>query len=136
MFRSIDGVLDARSGYTGGQAKNPTYEDVCTGATGHAESVLVTYDDAIVSYERLLDAFWTGHDPTTRDRQGYDVGTQYRSVIFYHTPEQREAANRSLAALESSAKYKDPIVTKVVAAPEFYSAEEYHQQYLRKAQGA
>lgn len=135
LFRQIDGVLDAHSGYAGGQTKDPTYENVCTGSTGHAESVLVTYDDAIVSYDVLLDAFWSGHNPTTLDRQGPDVGTQYRSVIFYHTQEQQEMATRSLAALEKSTKYQDPIVTRIIAASEFYKAEEYHQQYLKKSQG-
>ena len=136
MFRQIPGVLDASSGYAGGKTADPTYERVCTGATGHAESVLVTYDDSAVSYDRLLDAFWSGHDPTTKDRQGYDVGTQYRSVIFYHTPEQAEAARRSLEALEGSGKHPDPIVTQILPASDFYRAEEYHQQYLRKSQRA
>ena len=136
MFRQIDGVIDAHSGYSGGDTKNPNYGDVCAGTTGHAESVLVTYDDTRASYDKLLDAFWSGHDPTTKDRQGYDVGTQYRSVIFYHTPEQQESAKQSLAALESSGRYQNPVVTKIVPSSEFYKAEEYHQQYLRKAQKA
>ena len=136
LFRQIDGVIDARSGYTGGKQSNPTYENVCSGSTGHAESVLVTYDDTRVSYEKLLDVFWSGHDPTTRDRQGYDVGTQYRSVIFYHTQEQKEIAIRVIARLGNSGKYKNPIVTQIAAAAQFYNAEEYHQQYIRKSQNA
>lgn len=136
MFRQMNGVIDARSGYAGGTVKDPTYESVCTGATGHAESVLVTYDDSAIGYDALLDAFWSSHNPTTKDRQGPDVGTQYRSAIFYHTQEQREAAERSLKALAASGKHKDPIVTRIAPASEFYDAEEYHQQYLRKARGA
>lgn len=135
MFRGIPGVIDARSGYSGGSAKNPTYEDVCTGATGHAESVMVTYDDDVVGYARLLEAFWSGHDPTTPNRQGPDVGTQYRSAIFYHTPEQEAAARRSAGDLERTGRLGAPIVTQILPAAEFYEAEEYHQQYIRKAQG-
>lgn len=136
LFRRIRGVLVARSGYAGGGTKNPTYESVCTGTTGHAESVMITYDSSVVGYDKLLDAFWSCHDPTTRDRQGYDIGTQYRSVIFYHTLSQAEAARRSLATLDSSGKYTNPIVTQIVPASEFYEAEEYHQEYIRKAEAA
>ncbi|RNJ71426.1 MAG: peptide-methionine (S)-S-oxide reductase [Thaumarchaeota archaeon S15] len=134
MFRQIPGVIDARSGYSGGGAKDPTYEDVCTGATGHAESVLVTYDDAVVAYGRLLEAFWSGHDPTTPNRQGPDIGTQYRSAIFFHTPAQEAEARRSAEDLARSGRLRAPIVTQILPASEFYEAEEYHQQYIRKAQ--
>jgi len=134
MFRQIPGVIDARSGYSGGGAKDPTYEDVCTGATGHAESVLVTYDDAVVAYGRLLEAFWSGHDPTTPNRQGPDIGTQYRSAICFHTPAQEAEARRSAEDLARSGRLRAPIVTQILPASEFYEAEEYHQQYIRKAQ--
>jgi peptide-methionine (S)-S-oxide reductase len=119
-------------GYQGGTLKNPTYEDVCSGRTGHAEVVHVEYDPKKISYDKLLDLFWTEHDPTTPNRQGPDVGTQYRSVIFYYTPAQKQAAETSKAKLEASGRFKRPIVTQIVAAPEFYRAEEYHQRYLEK----
>jgi len=135
MFRQIPGVTDVRSGYSGGDSKDPTYEDVCTGATGHAESVMVTYDEDAVGYGRLLEAFWSGHDPTTPNRQGPDVGTQYRSAIFFHTPEQEAAARRSADELARSGRLRAPIVTQILPASEFYEAEEYHQQYIRKARG-
>jgi peptide-methionine (S)-S-oxide reductase len=119
-------------GYLGGTLPNPTYKDVCTGRTGHAEVVQVEYDPAEVSYERLLEVFWANHNPTTLNRQGWDVGTQYRSAIFYHTPEQEAAALASKAALDASGTWKKPIVTEITLASEFYRAEEYHQQYLAK----
>lgn len=131
-FMQIDGVGDARSGYAGGTKASPTYEEVCTGTTGHAEVVEVTYDPARVSYDQLLDAFWKMHDPTTRNRQGPDVGTQYRSVIFYHDEEQRRAAESSRAKQNESGLYRGPIVTLVEAAGPFYEAEDYHQRYLEK----
>jgi peptide-methionine (S)-S-oxide reductase len=131
-FRSIKGVTEAAVGYAGGTRENPTYEDVCTDETGHAEVVQVEFDPAIVSYEKLLDVFFANHNPTTLNRQGPDVGTQYRSVIFYHSPEQRAAAEASKAALEKSAKFRLPIVTQIEPAPKFYRAEEYHQRYLEK----
>jgi peptide-methionine (S)-S-oxide reductase len=131
-FRSIAGVTDAAVGYAGGTTENPTYEDVCSDETGHAEVVQVDFDPALVSYEKLLDVFWASHNPTTRNRQGPDVGTQYRSVIFYHSPEQRTAAEASKAALEKSGKFRSPIVTQIEPAPKFYRAEEYHQRYLEK----
>ena len=131
-FRKIKGVTDVAVGYAGGKTENPTYEDVCSDDTGHAEVVEVNYDPAQVSYEQLLDTFWANHDPTTRNRQGPDVGTQYRSVIFYYTPEQRAAAENSKAQLDKSGRFRRPIVTEIEPAPQFYRAEEYHQRYLEK----
>ena len=131
-FRQIDGVTDAISGYSGGTTVNPTYKDVCTGTTGHAEVVEVTYDPARVTYEQLLDAFWKMHDPTTRDRQGPDVGSQYRSAIFYHDEEQKRLAEASKTAQDASKLYRGPIVTLVQPVGPFYEAEDYHQRYLEK----
>lgn len=131
-FRQVKGVVSTSVGYEGGMFPNPTYRDVCTNKTGHAEVVEVDYDPSRVSYEDLLMVFWTNHDPTTLNRQGPDVGTQYRSVIFFHTPEQQAAALASREKLQSTGKYKRPIVTHVVPAAQFYRAEEYHQQYLEK----
>jgi peptide-methionine (S)-S-oxide reductase len=119
-------------GYMGGTLKNPTYEDVCTDRTGHAEVVRVEYDPSKVSYDGLLKIFWEVHDPTTLNRQGPDVGTQYRSVIFFHTPEQEAAAKASKEQLEKLRVYKRPIVTEIIPASEFWRAEEYHQQYFEK----
>jgi len=131
-FRELPGVRETTVGYQGGTTKNPSYEDVCTGRTGHAEVVHVEYDPAETSYDKLLELFWAEHDPTTPNRQGPDVGTQYRSVIFYYTPAQKEAAEASKAKLEASGHFRRPIVTQIVPAPDFYSAEEYHQRYLEK----
>ena len=132
-FRQLPkGVVSTAVGYEGGTMKNPTYRDVCTDRTGHAEVVEVEYDPEKVSYEDLLKVFWANHDPTTLNRQGPDVGTQYRSVIFYHTPEQQVAALASKEKLEKSGRYRRPIVTEIVPATSFYRAEEYHQQYLEK----
>jgi peptide-methionine (S)-S-oxide reductase len=131
-FRNVEGVTDAAVGYAGGTKENPTYEDVCTDETGHAEVVQVEFDPARVSYEKLLDVFWANHNPTTLNRQGPDVGRQYRSVIFYHSPEQKRAAEESKAALEKNGRFRQPIVTQVEPAPKFYRAEEYHQRYLEK----
>lgn len=131
-FRQIPGVVDVVVGYAGGSLPNPTYQDVCTNRTGHAEVVQVTYDPARVSYEQLLDVFWENHNPTTKNRQGPDVGTQYRSVIFYHSPEQERAARASKQQLESAGQYYQPIVTEIVAVQPFYRAEEYHQRYFEK----
>lgn len=132
-FREIKGVVDATVGYSGGQTKAPTYKDVCTDKTGHAEAVLVEYDPAQVTYEQLLDAFWAMHDPTTPNRQGPDAGSQYRSAIFYHSQEQQKAAQASKERLAKSAKFKGrKIVTEIVPAGDFYRAEEYHQRYLEK----
>jgi methionine-S-sulfoxide reductase len=131
-FGKIKGVLSTVVGYTGGKMENPTYKDVCTDKTGHAEVVRVTYDPSIVSYEELLEYFWDMHNPTTLNRQGWDVGTQYRSAVFYHSEEQKEAALRLKEKLDKSAKYKKPIVTEIVPAGKFYRAEEYHQKYHEK----
>lgn len=131
-FRRIPGVTSTQVGYMGGTLKNPTYKDVCTHRTGHAEVVEVTYDPTKLSYEQLLDVFWQVHDPTQLDRQGPDVGTQYRSVIFFHSPEQAAAARASQEKLERSGAFQRPIVTAIVPASEFWRGEEYHQQYLEK----
>ncbi|MDX1385928.1 MAG: peptide-methionine (S)-S-oxide reductase MsrA [Thermoanaerobaculia bacterium] len=131
-FRQLDGVLSTRVGYTGGTAERPTYKDVCSGATGHAEAVEVTYDPERVSYEALLEAFWSNHDPTTRDRQGPDVGSQYRSAIFFHSGEQQRAAAASRDRLTEEGRFRRPIVTQLVPAATFWEAEDYHQQYLEK----
>jgi peptide-methionine (S)-S-oxide reductase len=131
-FRQIPGVVDAAVGYAGGDFPNPTYRDVCTDMTGHAEVVEVEYDPEKVGYDELLRVFWENHDPTTLNRQGPDVGTQYRSVIFYHTPEQQAAARASKEKLDASGRFRRPIVTKIEPAPRFYRAEEYHQRYLEK----
>jgi len=131
-FRQIEGVLETAVGYLGGRTENPTYESVCSGRSGHAETVEVEYDPAKVSYERLLDVFWENHDPTTLNRQGPDVGEQYRSAIFFRTPEQEAAAIASKETREKSGRYKRPIVTEITPASTFYRAEEYHQRYLEK----
>jgi peptide-methionine (S)-S-oxide reductase len=131
-FRQLPGVSSAVVGYAGGATENPTYEQVCTDETGHAEVVEVEFDPAEVRYEQLLDVFWANHDPTTLNRQGPDVGTQYRSVIFYHSPEQKTAAEASKANMDASGRFRRPIVTQIEPAPTFYRAEEYHQRYLEK----
>jgi len=131
-FRNVSGVKDALVGYLGGTLANPTYKDVCTGRTGHAEVVQVQYDPGEVSYDRLLDVFWENHDPTTLNRQGPDVGTQYRSAIFYHTPQQKATAEASKARLEASGRLRRPVVTEITEASTFYPAEDYHQRYLEK----
>ena len=131
-FRNVPGVKDALVGYLGGTLPNPTYKDVCTGRTGHAEVVQVKYDPAEVSYENLIEVFWQNHDPTTLNRQGPDVGTQYRSAIFYHSPEQKRAAEESKSRLDASGRFRRPIVTEITEASTFYPAEDYHQRYLEK----
>ena len=131
-FRQVEGVLSTAVGYEGGRTENPTYEQVCTNTTGHAETVQVEYDPSRVSYEQLLDVFWDNHDPTQLNRQGPDVGTQYRSAVFFHTPEQQAAAIASREQRSASGQYKRPIVTEITPASKFYRAEEYHQQYLEK----
>ena len=129
-FRRLDGVVKTCVGYTGGTVENPTYKDVCSGRTGHAEAVRVTFDPAKISYERLLDVFWASHDPTQLNRQGPDIGTQYRSAIFTHTPEQERLARESKAKLDGA--FGRPVVTEIEPAGPFYMAEDYHQQYLEK----
>lgn len=131
-FRKINGVLDTAVGYIGGTSDNPTYEQVCTSETGHAEVVQIQYDSSIVSYEELLSVFWENHNPTTLNRQGLDIGSQYRSAIFFHTLEQKAAALQSREKLAQSGRYKRPIVTEITPASKFYQAEEYHQRYLEK----
>ena len=131
-FRQIPGVVDTAVGYLGGQKQNPTYQDVCSDETGHAEVVQVTYDPAKVNYEKLLDVFWEAHDPTTVNRQGPDIGTQYRSAIFFHSPEQERIARASKERMQGSGKFRRPIVTEITPASTFYRAEEYNQKYLAK----
>ncbi|MEO8189457.1 MAG: peptide-methionine (S)-S-oxide reductase MsrA [Acidobacteriota bacterium] len=131
-FRQVPGVLSTAVGYSGGNLQDPTYRDVCGGRTGHAEVVDVEYDPARVSYDRLLDVFWENHDPTTLNRQGPDVGEQYRSAVFFHDAEQEEAARASKEKLEKSGRYRRPVVTEITPAAQFWRAEDYHQQYLEK----
>lgn len=131
-FRKLDGVVETSVGYSGGHLDNPSYEQVCTGRTGHAETVRVEFDSETISYEALLDVFWNVHDPTQKDRQGPDVGSQYRSVIFTHDQSQAEAAEASKCALEASAMYSRPIATTVEPAMQFFLAEDSHQQYFEK----
>jgi peptide-methionine (S)-S-oxide reductase len=131
-FRQLPGVISTRVGYIGGQTPNPTYQEVCTDRTGHAEAVEVEYDPSKISYEQLLNVFWENHDPTTLNRQGPDRGTQYRSAIFFHTPEQETQAKASKESWDKSGRFRNKIVTQIVRAPAFYQAEDYHQQYLEK----
>jgi len=131
-FRQLPGVISTRVGYIGGKTENPTYKDVCTDTTGHAEAVEVDYDPSKISYNKLLDVFWENHDPTQLNRQGPDWGKQYRSAIFYHSPEQEKEAKASKEKLEKSHRFSKPIVTQIVPAVTFYEAEDYHQQYLEK----
>ncbi|HEY9686196.1 MAG TPA: peptide-methionine (S)-S-oxide reductase MsrA [Coleofasciculaceae cyanobacterium] len=131
-FRQMNGVVSTKVGYTGGHLQNPTYQDVCTDTTGHAEAVQVTFDPERVTYEALLEKFWTLHNPTTPNRQGPDIGSQYRSAIFYHSPAQEAAAHAAKERLEKSGRFPRPIVTEVVPVAPFYEAEEYHQQYVQK----
>jgi len=131
-FRNLEGVQETAVGYAGGTMENPSYQNVCTDRTGHAEVVQVEFDPEKISYRQLLDVFWANHDPTTRNRQGPDVGTQYRSVVFYHSPEQKAETEAAKDALEKSGRFSRPIVTQIEPAPEFYRAEEYHQRYLEK----
>ena len=131
-FRQTAGVIDAAVGYCGGTTQNPTYQDVCTGTTGHAEVVHLQFDPDTISYEELLNVFFNCHNPTTRNRQGPDFGTQYRSVIFYHTPEQRQMAEKVKSQIDQTDRWENPIVTEISPVAEFYRGEEYHQQYLEK----
>ena len=132
IYDELKGVEDVVSGYAGGSVENPSYQAVCTGATGHAEVVQVTFDPQVVSFKELLEVFFTIHDPTTLNRQGADVGTQYRSAIFYHSPEQKAAAGQVIAEISAAGIWPDPIVTEVVPLEAFYPAEDYHQEYFRK----
>lgn len=134
-FRKIKGVKSTTVGYTGGRWENPTYNDVCADLTGHAEAIQLQYDPQEVSYEDLLEVFWSIHNPTTKNRQGFDYGFQYRSVIFYHTPEQELSARRSIEELEKSGRFRNRIVTEIEPAATFYKAEEYHQKYYEKKGG-
>lgn len=131
-FREIPGVISTKVGYTGGTLTNPTYKDVCTGTTGHAEAVEIEFEPEVISYEKLLKVFWKIHDPTLLNRQGPDIGTQYRSAIFFHTPEQETIAKESKEKLEIYGNIKSKIVTDIVPAGEFFCAEEYHQKYYEK----
>jgi peptide-methionine (S)-S-oxide reductase len=135
VFQRLKGVYTVVSGYAGGRRPNPTYQQVCTGVTGHAEVAQITFDPDIISYEELLDVFWHTHDPTTLNRQGADVGTQYRSVIFYHDDRQREIAERSKAEADASDLWPDPIVTEIAPLTDFYPAEDYHQNYFNTNPG-
>lgn len=134
-FRQVKGVTDAAVGYTGGHTDNPTYPEVCTDTTGHAEAVEVTFEPHVVSYDQLLDVFWAIHDPTQFNRQGPDVGSQYRSAIFYHSEAQRQAAEESKQRLEASGKFRRRIVTEIAPASAFWRAEDYHQQYFARRGG-
>lgn len=131
IFQRLKGVIKVESGYAGGNYKNPTYEDVCTGSTGHAEVIQITYEPAVISYKELLEIFWKMHDPTTLNRQGADVGTQYRSVIFYHTREQKALADAYKTELNKEKVYPSPIVTEIAPFTNFYVAENYHQNYFK-----
>jgi len=131
-FRRVPGVLDAAVGYCGGRTENPSYQDVCTDTTGHAEVVQVTFDPEKLSYDQLLNVFWTIHDPTQVNRQGPDYGAQYRTAIFFHSPEQEAAAKKSKQAIEASGKLRRPVATEITPAGPFWRAEEYHQRYLEK----
>ncbi len=131
VFERLAGVTSVISGYSGGEVKNPSYREVCTGRTGHAEVCQIHYDPKVVSYEELLDVFWHTHDPTTLDRQGNDVGTQYRSVIFYHSEEQKRLAEKSKAEIEASGLFDGPVVTRIAPFRNFYKAEDYHQDYFK-----
>ncbi len=131
-FQKVPGVVDTAAGYSGGETENPTYKDVCTGETGHAEVVQVTFDSTQVNYETLLEVFWQSHDPTQINRQGPDFGAQYRSAIYFHSPEQETIAKKSRAALDASGRLRRPIATEITPAGKFFRAEEYHQKYLQK----
>jgi len=132
LLSKTKGVKSTKVGYVGGQLPNPTYEEVCTDKTGHAEAVEVEYDPDEISYEELLDVFWNNHNPTTLNRQGPDMGIQYRSAIFYHNDEQKEIAEKSKQLLDKSGQFENPVVTEIVPIPTFYKAEEYHQNYFKK----
>ena len=135
VFQELKGVEQVQSGYAGGRVPNPSYQAVCTGTTGHAEVVQITFDPDVISFRDLLDVFFTIHDPTTLNRQGNDVGTQYRSAVFYHTPEQKTATEQAITELQVAHTWDDPIVTEVVPFTVFYPAEEYHRDYFRRNPG-
>lgn len=130
IFKSLKGVETVESGYSGGKIKNPTYREVCSGLTGHAEVIQITFDPSVITYDELLEVFWETHDPTTLNRQGADVGTQYRSAVFYHTPEQKQAAEKYKSELNRQNVYNKPVVTEITPFDTFYKAEDYHQNYL------
>jgi peptide-methionine (S)-S-oxide reductase len=132
VFRTTPGVIDTKVGYTGGHVKDPTYDMVCADNTGHAEAVQVEYDPQKISFDKLLNIFWSNHNPTTPNRQGFDIGTQYRSAIFFHSPEQETLAKESKENLNNSSKFSEPIITEIKPASTFYTAEEYHQKYFTK----
>jgi peptide-methionine (S)-S-oxide reductase len=136
VFNRIEGVRSVMPGYSGGSTVNPTYEEVCSGKSGHAEVVQIEYDPAKISYEQLLEVFWKAHDPTTLNRQGADVGTQYRSIILYRSKAEKEIAEKSKHKIETSGAFKDPVVTELKPFETFYSAEDYHQEYYEKNRGA
>ena len=136
IFKRLKGVKSVLPGYSGGMVKNPTYDEVCTGRTGHAESIQMEFDSKVIPYEKILDVFWHTHDPTTLNRQGNDIGTQYRSAIFYHTKEQKEIAENSKKELEKKGIYKDPIVTEISPFENFYVAEDYHKNYYENHRDA
>ena len=131
VFERLDGVIEVEAGYTGGRTKNPTYKEVCSGNSGHAEVIQITYNPDLINYAKLLDIFWISHDPTTLNKQGADVGTQYRSVIFYHNENQKKIAQKSLVEIDQSDKFNSSIVTKLESLGDYYPAEEYHQDYFR-----
>ena len=136
VLQDIEGVLDVRSGYTGGSTENPTYEDICTGNTGHAEVIQIDFDLTLISYDKLLNIFWKSHDPTTLNRQGADTGTQYRSAIYFHSETQKELARKSKNTADKMKLYSDPIVTEISPLAKFYIADNYHQDYYRVNQNA
>ena len=136
IFKRLKGVKSVLPGYSGGMVKNPTYDEVCTGRTGHAESIQIEFDSKVIPYEKILDIFWHTHDPTTLNRQGNDIGTQYRSAIFYHTKKQKEIAENSKKELEKKGVYKDPIVTEISPFENFYVAEDYHKNYYENHRDA
>jgi peptide-methionine (S)-S-oxide reductase len=136
VFSRLKGVKSVLPGYSGGNVEDPSYDDVCTGRTGHAEAAQIEFDSDVISFEKILDVFWHTHDPTTLNRQGNDVGTQYRSAIFYHNDKQRETAEKSKKELEASGVYKDPIVTEIVPFKKFYVAEDYHKRYYEQNKNA
>jgi peptide-methionine (S)-S-oxide reductase len=136
VFRRLEGVKSVLPGYTGGRVDNPSYDDVCTGRTGHAEAAQIEFDPDVISFEKLLDVFWHTHDPTTLNRQGNDVGTQYRSAIFYHNEKQKEIAEKSKKEIGSSGVYRDPIVTEITPFKRFFVAEDYHKNYYEQNQDA